>query len=541
MELRKFVQVIWQRIWIILLAVVMVTGMTYYLSVTTTPVYSASTTLEVTLGLDPSSDQYSSLRSSEMVAVTYVEQIRSPVMLQQAIDSLGLAISAEALAKAVSAQQVRDTQLIQVTVENPNPALARELANKVAEVFIRHVQSRQRTRYESGLVELDRQITEVEADIEGTQRAITSLGDPDDLANVRMPELVRLEMASLQSRLTTQQMRLTILLRSAEDFRLASARYTDAVSVFSSAEMPQSPVRPRTMLNTVLGAISGLVLGLSTAFLLEYLDDTLKGPEEVREVLGLPVLGNVPHLGKLRELSEGLVAKLTPSSHLAESYRVLRNNLQFTELGNPHGTLLVTSPEPVAGKTTTMANLGVSMAEVGRKVILVDSDLRRPALHRMFDVPRDWGLTNVILGEARLEEVLQETGVDGLSVLASGRLPPNPAVVLESSAMDELLAELRKTADVVLLDSPPVLGAADAGVLATRVDGVLLVLDAGTTRREVARQAKESLDNLQARVLGAVLNKERRGRRGYYYYYYYYSRETEGRGRKRRRKGGSAD
>ena len=416
MELRKFVQVIWQRIWIILLAVVMVTGMTYYLSVTTTPVYSASTTLEITLGLDPSRDQYSSLRSSEMVAVTYVEQIRSPVMLQQAIDELGLDMSAGEPAKAVSAQQVRDTQLVEINVEDPNPALARELANKVAEVFIRHVQSKQRTRYESGLVELDRQITEVEADIEGTQRAITSLGDPEDPANVRMPELVRLELARLQSRLTTQQVRLTILLRSAEDFRLASARYADTLSVFSSAELPQSPVRPRTVLNTVLGAISGLVLGLSTAFLLEYLDDTFKSSEEVREVLGLSVLGNVPHLGKMKELSEGLVTKLRPSSHLAESYRVLRNNLQFTELGNPHGTLLVTSPEPVAGKTTTMANLGVSMAEVGRKVILVDTDLRRPALHRMFDVPRDWGLTNVILGEAKLEEVLQETGVDGLSV-----------------------------------------------------------------------------------------------------------------------------
>ena len=407
-------QVIWQRMWILVLATLLVTGMTYYLSVTTTPVCSASTTLEITLGLDPSRDQYSSLVSSEMVAVTYVEKIRSPVILQQAIDELGLNMSAAALARAVSAKQVRSTQLIQIDVEDSNPGLARELANKVAEVFIRHVQSKQQARYESGLAELNQQSTEVEADIEGTQRAITSLGDADDPANVRMPELARLELARLQSRLTSQQVRLTILLQSAEDFRLASARYADSLSVFSSAELPRTPVRPRPMLNTLLRVISGLVLGLSTAFLLEYLDDTIKGPEEVRDILGLPVLGDVAHMGKVRQLSEGLVTKSRPSSHVAEGYRVLRNNLQFTELGNPHGSLLITSPDPGAGKTTTLANLGVGMAEVGRKVILVDTDLRRPSLHKMFGPPHDWGLTNVILGEARLEEVLQETGVEGL-------------------------------------------------------------------------------------------------------------------------------
>ena len=210
-------QVIWQRMWILVVATLLVTGMTYYLSVTTTPVCSASTTLEITLGLDPSRDQYSSLVSSEMVAVTYVEKIRSPVILQQAIDELGLNMSAAALARAVSAKQVRSTQLIQIDVEDSNPGLARELANKVAEVFIRHVQSKQQARYESGLAELNQQSTEVEADIEGTQRAITSLGDADDPANVRMPELARLELARLQSRLTSQQVRLTILLQSAED------------------------------------------------------------------------------------------------------------------------------------------------------------------------------------------------------------------------------------------------------------------------------------------------------------------------------------
>ena len=163
-------QVIWQRMWILVVATLLVTGMTYYLSVTTTPVYGASTTQEITLGLDPSRDQYSSLVSSEMVAVTCVEQIRSPVIVQQAIDELGLNMSAATLARAVSAKQVRSTQLIQIDVEDSNPGLARELANKVAEVFIRHVQSKQQARYESGLAELNQQSTEVEADIEGTQR-----------------------------------------------------------------------------------------------------------------------------------------------------------------------------------------------------------------------------------------------------------------------------------------------------------------------------------------------------------------------------------
>ena len=540
MELRNFAQVIWQRIWIILLAVIMVTGMTYYLSLITTPVYSASTTLEVTLGLDPSQDQYSSLVSSARVAVTYVEQIKSPVILQQAIDELGLTMPVAELAKAVTAQQIRDTQLIQLTVEDPNPALAKELASRIADLFISYVQTRQQARYESGLTDLGQQIAELEAQIEETQKALSSLGDPSDLANLRMPEVARLELAVQQSKLTSQQTRYTILLRSAEDFRLASARYTDSLTVFSPAEMPLLPVRPRVALNTVLGLISGLVLGLSTAFLLEYLDDTIKSAEVVTEALGLTVLGDVGPMGRLKDLAKGLVTVLKPGSHLAESYRMLRNNLQFTELGNPHGTLLVTSPNPSAGKTTTLANLGVAMAEVGKRVILVDTDLRRPALHAMFDRPQDWGLTNVILGEADVDQVLQETDVPGLRLLTTGPLPPNPATVLASPAMARVLDELKDIAEVILFDSPPILGMADAAILATRMDGVLLVIDTGITTRDGARKAKEALDNVQATLLGAVMNKEKGRHGGYYYNYYYYYSSPKGE-RKREKRGRASD
>ncbi|MCB9418824.1 MAG: CpsD/CapB family tyrosine-protein kinase [Ardenticatenaceae bacterium] len=199
-----------------------------------------------------------------------------------------------------------------------------------------------------------------------------------------------------------------------------------------------------------------------------------------------------------------LITLTDPRSPVSEAYRSLRTNLSFYSLDNPIRTLVVTSPAKAEGKSTTVANLAVTMAQSGRKTILVDCDLRRPSLHTLFDLRNEPGLTNVILAdEAALP--LQETGVENLWLLASGPKPPNPADLLGSKKIDQLLQKLNDMADIVLFDAPPVIAVTDAAVLGAKADGVLLVINAGQTRRDHAERAKELLEKAKVRIIGATL------------------------------------
>jgi len=209
-----------------------------------------------------------------------------------------------------------------------------------------------------------------------------------------------------------------------------------------------------------------------------------------------------------------LVALRDPRSPAAEAYRTLRTNIQFSSLDKPLRTLLATSSAPNEGKSTTVANLAITMAQAEQRVILVDCDLRRPSLHELFGLPNETGLTNLILAQDSAPP-LQSTEVPGLSLLTSGPLPPRPADILGSRRMEALIARLREEADIVLFDTPPVAAVTDAAALATRVDGVLLVFQAHKTTRERARQARQILEKVKANIIGVVLNNAEI-ERGYY-------------------------
>lgn len=199
-----------------------------------------------------------------------------------------------------------------------------------------------------------------------------------------------------------------------------------------------------------------------------------------------------------------LITLTDPRSPVSEAYRTLRTNLQFSSLDRPIRTLVVTSPAPDEGKSTTIANLAITMAQGGRKTILVDCDLRRPALHSLFGLTSEPGITNLML-EDDGEPALQDTGVEGLSLLSSGPKPPNPADMLGAQKLDKIIASLASNADLVLLDAPPVIAVTDAAILGAKVDGVLLVISAGRTRREHAQRAKELLEKANVRIIGAAL------------------------------------
>lgn len=227
--------------------------------------------------------------------------------------------------------------------------------------------------------------------------------------------------------------------------------------------------------------------------------------------------------------SLNIISVNDPKSPVAEAYRTLRTNIQFSSLDSKVQTLVITSSGPSEGKTTTSSNLAVSMAQGGKKTILIDCDQRKPRLHKVFGISNSRGLSNYLIGEAALGDVVQESEVDNLYLLPAGTRPPNPAELLSSSRMHSFLEELKKDFDHIILDTPPVIMVTDAQILSQYADGSILVVASGEADREAAIRSKELLEKVNSKILGVVLNKIDTSRKGYYSHYYnqYYGNETE--------------
>ncbi len=289
---------------------------------------------------------------------------------------------------------------------------------------------------------------------------------------------------------------------------------------------PSKPTRPNHVRDGVFAFIVGLLLGVGAAFLRDYVDDSLKGTEDVERQSGAPLIGVVPHVAAVRASATAngkktyLVTRDDPKAPASEAYRTLRTNLLFMSVSGPVGRLLITSPMAGEGKTTTAANLAVVLAQAGQRVLLVGSDLRRPSIHRYFGSSNRVGLSSVLAGQASLPEAVSDPGIKGLRIMSGGPVPPNPTELLGSLAMKEFLDQAGQVTDWVLLDAPPVLGLADAAVLATLSDAALMIVNE-TTNRRVLAHARDQLAKVRARVVGTVLNNF--GPAFTYYYSDYYA------------------
>jgi capsular exopolysaccharide synthesis family protein len=293
------------------------------------------------------------------------------------------------------------------------------------------------------------------------------------------------------------------------------------LTVVEPAQANPGPVRPHVRLHTLLAGVIGLFLALGFVFLLEFLDNTLKSADDLSRSLGLTALGTVGRISG-KNYHDKLIVFQGAFSPISEAYRMIRSNIHFMSVDRPAKTIMVTSSTPQEGKSVTAANLGVVMAQSGLKTILVDADLRRPTQHQIFQVPNLAGLTNLLCSpELEINDHLRNTNVENLHLITCGVLPPNPSELLGSQRMRQLLASLNQMADVVILDSPPVVAVTDAAVLSNRVDGVVLVTYAGQTRRDVARQAVLNLQQAGANLLGGVLNGISKREGGYSYHQYY--------------------
>lgn len=331
----------------------------------------------------------------------------------------------------------------------------------------------------------------------------------------------------------------SLVLERARETEITRVMNFNNVQVIDEPLEAKKPARPNNIVNIAIGSIVGIVLGLLAALARELSDLSLKTPEEVESLLGISCLGLLPTMASkgavyrryARRVKSGVVPETlgdrdlvvwnNPDGAVAEAARAIRTNLTFMSPDHPYRTLCVTSAQPQEGKTTVGVSLATVLAQSGKRVLLVDTDLRRPRLHRTFNVSNDVGVSMEVSGQATLDECIQETPIENLFVLTSGPIPPNPAEILQSERFHQLVEKLKEKFDRIVFDSPPLLPVTDAAIISQYVDGVIMVTWCFKTERHAARHAVRQLRDVKAHIVGSVLNAVDLGRSDYREYQYY--------------------
>ena len=527
MELRQYATVVWKWLWLIVLATAIAVISSYLATRQQPPIYEAKATLMVGQALQNQDVNQLDMWLGQQLAQTYSELAKRTPIRQATMEALGLSWLPEYTVKPVA-----NTQLLEIQVVDTSPERAAAVADELANQIILQSPTQPQLEQQQRRQFIQQQLNDLEANIDITKGEITKLEDAlDGMFSARQIADTQNQIAALQQKLNTYQGNYAQLLNSMGEGSV------NVLAVVEPATVPTVPIGPDKAMTILLAAAIGFILAAGAAFLLEYLDDTIKTPDDVMQASGLSALGAIARI-EGDAIADRLITADHPKSPISEAYRVLRTNLQFSSVDKPLKTLLVTSANPIEGKSLTAANMGVVMAQAGHSVIMVDTDLRRPVLHKIFQIPNNEGFTNALLhSNPNRDGYLQTTKVENLRVLTTGPLPPNPSELLGSERMKEFIEHLKTQADVLIFDSPPCLAVTDAAVLSTQVDGVLLVVDAGVTRRGLAKRGVESLRQVGANILGVVLNKLSARRGGYYYYYhhYYYSKDGDKAGRRKRR------
>jgi len=373
-----------------------------------------------------------------------------------------------------------------------------------------------------------------------------------------------MEMARLIRAKSVSENLYTFLLQKGEESKIKAATGTGGIKIIDPVVKPTKPIPLNTVRNLLLGAIMGLGLGFGLSLWRDYMDNSIRTSEDITTLLGLPIMGMVQEIksdnglaGKVlaingsskkttasqasgngtTPLSSKLISNLKIKDPVTESYRSLRTNLSFSNLDNPVKSILVTSPSPSEGKSITAANLGVSYAETGNRILIIDTDLRKPVQHKLFNINKKPGLCDYMVDQAALDEIIYDVSVNNLKVIPAGKNPPNPAEILSSRKFADLIKKLLDKFDLILLDTPPVMNVTDPILVSLNAGGVLFVVKFGSTDKQVAVSAMEKLKRGKSNMLGVVMNEIRFDRGyGYYRYYDYYSYDYTKEGGKKKRK-----
>lgn len=414
-------------------------------------------------------------------------------------------------APPVSVAPHGQAQVIDISAESTDPPSAATIANSYATAFVKYSQTQDINAALAAEAQLQARISDLQGQIDALNNQIRA-ADPKSQAQADATLTPQVSSLLQQQGTFKQQL---------GQIQLQAAVSSGDAQLSSEATVPTSPVSPKPFKDLVLAILAGLMLGVGAAFALEYFDDSVKSRDDLDRVLaGVPNVGLISQVPGWKDKAQPMLVTLTdPNSSPAESYRALRTSLQFLSLDKPLRTVLITSPSAGEGKTTILSNLGVALAQVGQRVIICCCDLRRPRLHEFFGLNNSVGFTSVLLGKTPLLAALQTVPSEpSLRILASGPLPANPSELLSTERAAEVLVALQGEADIVLIDSPPIVPVTDAAVLTRLVDGTLLVVTVGSTSRKHVSQALEVLNQVGARLLGTVLNNV--GSEGSYAYTY---------------------
>lgn len=536
MELRDYLNVTWVRRGVVLTATLTVALVAFVVSLLQPAVYESQSKVLIS-EKDSSAALLGQVMPDlssqpERALQTQVQLVEVRPVAEEAIKKLGLEETPDDLLDRVTVVAVGQTNVIAITAQASSPTEASEIANTVADVYVAASRERKRAAIKEAADEVEQRLEEARLQILELGRRIEASGKSDELA------------AELQ--ILTQTY--ATLAEKLETLRVNERLEAGSGVVVQPAVVVGKPVEPKPLRNSALGLLVGLVLGLAMAFLYEYLDNTIKSSEEAEKVYGATVLGIVPmEKSEKGQQKRRLSIREAPGSATAESYRVVRNSLDFINFEHNLKALLVTSAAPAEGKSTVAANLAVALAQAGKKVVLVSTDFRRPTTTQFFSVTNSIGLSDVLLGTHSLKAALQHADDEQLLVLTAGKMPPNPSELLASSKMKEVIESLKEWADWVLVDSAPVLAVADPVSVARWVDGVLMVSKAGESTREAASKAVSLLDKVGAKAIGVVVwgLDESKNRPGYGYGYgygyyaggYYYYRSYYGYGPSESKKG----
>jgi len=403
---------------------------------------------------------------------------------------------------------------IRVTKDQLNSEIRNIVSSGGGDLAMQQTLSGQLIQGEAEAAALEARERQSQAELRGAERALDKI------------PAQQVTLARLKRQVDVAQSIYSDLLKRSQEVEVGRVMALGNADVVELASRPGAPAKPNVPLNLVFGLLLGFAVAAGLAMLQEQLDDTVRDEDDVARFADAPVLGTVPMFK--RDEAPTMLPATTKHRRSTEAYRALRYNLGFVTPGEGGHTVLVTSTGPLEGKTTTALNLAIAAVLSGRRVVLVDSDLRRPALHRLLGLNGSRGLTDLLAGEAKMPEVFQGFQDTGLRVISSGTRAPNPTDLLDSARMRDLIKELRKQADLIIFDSPPLLSSADSLVLASLSDAVLMVCVPGTSHRRALRRAQMLLGHIGRSVSGVVLNKvERKPGYGYYYDYYYYHSDDD--------------
>lgn len=512
-DIRDYLAVVRVRKLTIVIVATLVVAVVLALSYRQTPLYRA----DARLLIKPiSSDAfYVPIPNLE----TEAEFLASEPIAAAAREEMGTDHTPRDLLGGLDVQPIAETEVVIVSYTSKSPEFAQNAANAFATAYIDYKREQALQELRAAQATVQNRIDSAQDKLVQTEEELRRARRDGDAILIQSLDA---ERGSLIASIAVLQQRL-------QDLQPERSVQSGGGQVIEGASLPGSPASPNHVRTAFFGAFFGLLLGIGTAFLKDKLDDRFRSRKDLERSMGAPVLATVPRFNRAKMESSSLAVIEDPRSRASEAYRSLRTNVQF--LAAQHGirSLLITSPSPGEGKTVTCANLAVALAQAGKRVVIVSSDLRRPTIEQHFRVANDTGLSLWLIGgEPDPWDYLKRPPIPNLRVLPSGPVPPNPAELLASERFRFLASLLEENADIVLYDSPPTLGLADSVNIAARAAGTILIVDANETGRSQATHAREELERVGTRIVGTVLNSfDASGKAAYYYASYYQSGYTE--------------